>query len=127
MQLRKIRQKIFKQKAKESGAAVGDANVDATISQAADDSESLLTKEAIKAAYKEQMLLQAVENLNIKNRESKGFLDLLDDGVPRDESLLVCQEYLRETAEREEYDCESIISSYSTTDNHPAKISVCWC
>lgn len=33
-----------------------------------------------------------------------------------------CQEYLRDVVEREEWDCESILSTYSTLDNHPALI-----
>jgi hypothetical protein len=35
-----------------------------------------------------------------------------------------CQEYLRQTEEREEWDCESILSTYSTLDNHPSIIKV---
>lgn len=36
--------------------------------------------------------------------------------------LLTCQEYLRETREELEWDCESILSTYSTLDNHPTLI-----
>jgi hypothetical protein len=112
------RKRLNKKKAKEA------ANSDSGNAGNEDADVAPPSREAIKEAYREQMLIQAVEDLNIKNREQKGFLDLIDDGVERDESLLVCQEYLQQTVEREEFDCESVISSYSTTDNHPSKISV---
>jgi protein LTV1 len=35
-----------------------------------------------------------------------------------------CQEYLRDTVQKEEWDCESILSTYSTLDNHPSVIKV---
>lgn len=35
-----------------------------------------------------------------------------------------CQEYLRHENEREEWDCETILSTYSTLDNHPSLIKV---
>ena len=35
-----------------------------------------------------------------------------------------CQDYLRHEEDREEWDCETILSTYSTLDNHPSLIKV---
>jgi len=45
--------------------------------------------------------------------------------APKDTSIETCQEYLKEVREEEEWDCESILSTYSTLDNHPTLIKVC--
>jgi protein LTV1 len=44
--------------------------------------------------------------------------------VPDHKEIETCQEYLREQEEREqpEWDCETILSTYSTLDNHPSVI-----
>lgn len=46
--------------------------------------------------------------------------------VARDEHKEIesCQAYLREEVVREDWDCESILSTYSTLDNHPSLIKV---
>ena len=36
-----------------------------------------------------------------------------------------CQHYLATEQPRDEWDCESILSTYSTLDNHPSVIKVC--
>jgi hypothetical protein len=38
--------------------------------------------------------------------------------------ILTCQSYLAAERPVEEWDCESIISTYSTLDNHPSIIKV---
>lgn len=38
--------------------------------------------------------------------------------------IATCQEYLRETRVELEWDCESILSTYSTLDNHPSLIKI---
>ena len=38
------------------------------------------------------------------------------------DELRDCQEYLRETRVEERWDCESVLSTYSTLDNHPSVI-----
>lgn len=37
-------------------------------------------------------------------------------------NLAECQEYLRETKPEEQWDCETILTTYSTLDNHPTVI-----
>jgi hypothetical protein len=38
--------------------------------------------------------------------------------------MMTSQEYLREEREQEQWDCETILSTYSTLDNHPTMIQV---
>ena len=40
------------------------------------------------------------------------------------QDIETCQDYLRHEEEREEWDCETILSTYSTLDNHPSLIKV---
>ena len=37
---------------------------------------------------------------------------------------MMSQEYLREEREHEQWDCETILTTYSTLDNHPSVIQV---
>jgi protein LTV1 len=67
----------------------------------------------VRELYTEQSLLQKV--LEEENKES---VKLEESGVYKE--LETCQEYLREVRITEDYDCESIISTYSTQDNHPS-------
>jgi protein LTV1 len=69
----------------------------------------------VRELYTEQSLLQKV--LEEENKES---VKLEESGVYKE--LETCQEYLREVRITEDYDCESIISTYSTLDNHPSLI-----
>ena len=69
----------------------------------------------VRELYTEQSLLQKV--LEEENKES---IKLEESGIYK--ALETCQEYLREVRITEDYDCESIISTYSTLDNHPSLI-----
>lgn len=51
-------------------------------------------------------------------------LDLHDPEPDLPEEEFIQQEYLKEKREEEEWDCETILSTYSCLDNHPAVISV---
>lgn len=51
---------------------------------------------------------------------SNGTRDVVDD---YERGIADCQEYLRDTVEPEEWDCETIISTYSVLDNHPSIIA----
>lgn len=44
--------------------------------------------------------------------------------APKDTGIETCQAYLQEVRIEEEWDCESILSTYSTLDNHPTVIKV---
>lgn len=65
----------------------------------------------IKAMYSEQAVLQAhwAEEVALLDEAAK----IAVKEIPH------CQEYLRQEKVREEWDCESILSTYSTTDNLP--------
>lgn len=90
-----------------------------------------LSKEEIKRSFEMQVELQAQWNEDIEE---------LKENVVGEE-LITCQEYLREERvkvylkktyfyflkishylEQEEWDCETIISTYSTLENHPTLI-----
>lgn len=59
-------------------------------------------------------------------RQINGQLDLeeFDEINDTHQGILTCQSYLREERPEELWDCESIISTYSTLDNHPSVIKV---
>ena len=61
-----------------------------------------------------------------KMRQIAGQLDLEEFNEINDthQGILKCQAYLREERPEELWDCESIISTYSTLDNHPSVIKV---
>lgn len=61
----------------------------------------------------EEVALQ-IESLNLA-------LEPPEEDLPEDEFIL--QDYLRATRVEEQWDCETILSTYSTLDNHPAVIS----
>ena len=41
----------------------------------------------------------------------------------RHDELIDCQEYLREEKEVADWDCETVLTTYSTLDNHPSLLS----
>ena len=51
-------------------------------------------------------------------------LEEFDEINDTHQGILTCQSYLREERPEELWDCESIISTYSTLDNHPSVIKV---
>jgi len=55
------------------------------------------------------------------HREAKLGPDGGDDSEPED-AIVTCQAYLTEQKPEEEFDCETIISTYSILDNHPSII-----
>jgi hypothetical protein len=61
----------------------------------------------------EEVALQ-IQNLNLE-------LEPEEEDLPEEEFIL--QDYLRANRVEEEWDCETILSTYSTLDNHPAVIS----
>lgn len=54
--------------------------------------------------------------------ESAQFLQDLDELGETHPELETCQQYLQEEREVERWDCETILSTYSTLDNHPSLI-----
>ena len=64
-----------------------------------------------------------------KMRQIAGQLELeeFDEINDTHQGILTCQSYLREERPEELWDCESIISTYSTLDNHPSVIKVRTC
>ena len=66
------------------------------------------------------------EALEQKMRQIAGQLELEEFNEINDthQGILTCQSYLREERPEELWDCESIISTYSTLDNHPSVIKV---
>ena len=69
----------------------------------------------VKKEFEEQKLMQQVyeiEKKEIEEREKSGAY----------KNIETCQEYLREERVQEQWDCETILSTYSTLDNHPSLI-----
>ena len=67
----------------------------------------------IKREFQEQQTLQV---------ESQLFLRDLDEFGDAHTELETCQQYLKEERVVEQWDCESVLSTYSTLDNHPSLI-----
>jgi len=72
---------------------------------------SVLVKEAVRE-QEEQQVEAAVDLLEIESLTVN----------ERPEDVFHCQAYLREEKILEEWDCESVLSTYSTLDNHPSVI-----
>lgn len=68
----------------------------------------------LKALALEQNTLQAATEAELVRMKN----------APKDTGIETCQAYLQEVREEEEWDCESILSTYSTLDNHPTLIKV---
>jgi protein LTV1 len=82
----------------------------------------------VRKAYQEQMASQeeTSEDLpdDLRNAFANGkkFNEIMQTITKKDESVLSSQEYLTEERPVEEWDCESVLSTYSTLDNHPTLI-----
>lgn len=74
-----------------------------------------LTDDDIRAAAAEQAQLQAAWAEDIRQLE-----DLARES---EQAIPVCQEYLRQERPREAWDCESVLSTLSTTDNLPTVLA----
>lgn len=64
------------------------------------------------------------EQVELQEETEQVLLRMKRDAVNKDTSIETCQEYLKEVRIEEEWDCESILSTYSTLDNHPTLIKV---
>lgn len=74
-----------------------------------------LTDAQIREAAAEQAQLQAAWAEDIRQ--------LADLARESEQAIPVCQEYLREEKPREEWDCASVLSTLSTTDNLPTVLA----
>lgn len=79
--------------------------------------ERAFEKDGIPADEKFRILAKQAETLNDSFAEAAAGINAVDD-----DELLTCQEYLRETRVEEKWDCETILSTYSTLENHPTII-----
>eukprot|EP01041_Mallomonas_annulata_P002816 gene2816-5538_t len=93
-----------------------DINVESSLSTARTGEVSNVKKS------EQQRILDAEKVVEEKEREQGGGLEGEGGAVVVD--LMHCQEYLRETRLELEWDCETILSTYSTLDNHPTLIQI---
>jgi protein LTV1 len=68
-----------------------------------------------KKGAKEQVIIQAVLEMENKDREQREASGIFKE-------IETCQEYLAEEKPVENWDCETILSSYSILENHPSQI-----
>lgn len=61
-----------------------------------------------------EFVLESTEDLGINNVSAEQEFN----------DMMLSQEYLREEREQEQWDCETILTTYSTLDNHPSVIQV---
>eukprot|EP01039_Chlorochromonas_danica_P007236 gene7236-8002_t len=71
--------------------------------------------EEIHAMATEQAILQEVWAEEVAEVEAES----AERREEEEQAILNCQAYLKEVKIREEWDCETILSTYSTMDNHP--------
>jgi len=91
---------------------VGD---DATDSRGDNEEVEVSIKEVdVAKEYEEQ------EKLQSEYREA--VMQMIAESSIHDKEIETCQEYLQETRIDDEWDCETILSTYSTLDNHPTVI-----
>jgi protein LTV1 len=64
------------------------------------------------------------EQVELQEETEQVLLRMKRDAANKDTSIETCQAYLQEVRIEEEWDCESILSTYSTLDNHPTLIKV---
>jgi protein LTV1 len=83
--------------------------------------ERAFEKDGISADEKYRILAKQAEALNNSFAEVAAGMNFNDD-----DELLTCQEYLRETRVEEKWDCETILITYSTLENHPTIIKDEW-
>lgn len=65
----------------------------------------------------------SIDKEEVAERLKEMTLDLPEEEEDLPEEEYITQEYLRERREEEQWDCETILSTYSTLDNHPSMIS----
>lgn len=65
---------------------------------------------------------ERLEQQQLQEETEKELLRMRREAANKDTSIETCQEYLREVRIDEEWDCETIVSTYSTLDNHPTLI-----
>lgn len=68
--------------------------------------------------------LAATEQNHLQQATEQVLLRMKHDALHKDTSIETCQAYLQEVRIEDEWDCESILSTYSTLDNHPTLIKV---
>ena len=79
-----------------------------------------IPSEAEKADLDQLTLVEQVKDLKLEAEQ-----DFPDEMSAKEiEALLATQVYLQEEEARDEWDCETILSTYSTLDNHPSLIKV---
>ena len=66
--------------------------------------------------------IAAIEQNTLQQATEEVLLRMKHDALHKDRSIETCQAYLQEVRIEEEWDCESILSTYSTLDNHPTVI-----
>jgi protein LTV1 len=81
---------------------------------------SLSAEEAEAAPLSQKDIRRLVREQQIAQLESEL---ALAEAADQHDDIRTCQEYLREMREELDWDCESVLSTYSTLDNHPALIS----
>jgi hypothetical protein len=62
------------------------------------------------------------EQQELQEETEQELLRMRREAQVKDTSIETCQEYLQEVRIDEEWDCETILSTYSTLDNHPTVI-----
>jgi len=65
---------------------------------------------------------ERLEQQKLQEENEQVLLQLKREAANKDTSIESCQEYLREVRIDEEWDCETIVSTYSTLENHPTLI-----
>lgn len=87
---------------------------DATDSRGEEEVEVSIKEVDVAKEYEEQ------EKLQSEYREA--VMQMIAESSIHDKEIETCQEYLQETRIDDEWDCETILSTYSTLDNHPTVI-----
>jgi protein LTV1 len=72
------------------------------------------------APLTDEELAKRVEEFVIESTEKVGVETANEEQEFND--MMMSQEYLREEREQEQWDCETILTTYSTLDNHPSVI-----
>eukprot|EP01032_Pedospumella_encystans_P019272 gene19272-21914_t len=88
------------------------ASVKDPTQKTAEEEEEESTPADLHALAAEQNALQAATEAELLRMKH----------APKDTGIETCQAYLQEVRIEEEWDCESILSTYSTLDNHPTVI-----
>ena len=64
------------------------------------------------------------EQIALQEETEEVLRKMRQDALNKDTSIETCQEYLQEVRIDDQWDCETILSTYSTLDNHPTLIKV---